>query len=200
MTASRSSDRAADPLEPEDYRGLCHVLDAALGARDRTQFYTCVEHALSRRFGWDAVVFPQPEPRCLSSGANGRDRMPLRPGHSAHATPLAEVVAVEARLLLVIVTSADRGTRARKRAILSRLGRYLAPILRRLTAEPALVLTRREREVAGLVAAGMTNHHIAEKLHVTLGTVKKHLSQAMAKNGCASRTQLALRLHGPGRW
>ncbi len=50
-------------------------------------------------------------------------------------------------------------------------------------------LTRRELEVLGLVASGMSNREIAEKLVVSLGTVKKHLNNIFSKLYVESRTQ-----------
>jgi len=52
-------------------------------------------------------------------------------------------------------------------------------------------LTDREHEVAALVAEGLTNPEIAERLHVSLSTVKAHLSHTFTKLGVAGRTELA---------
>jgi len=52
-------------------------------------------------------------------------------------------------------------------------------------------LTEREQEVAGLVAEGMSNSLIAERLFISLETVKTHLSKVFAKLGVARRAQLA---------
>lgn len=62
---------------------------------------------------------------------------------------------------------------------------------RRQSATPTL-LTRRERDVARLVAAGQRNRVIAEKLGISEGTVKMHLHNVYAKMGLESRTQLAM--------
>lgn len=51
-------------------------------------------------------------------------------------------------------------------------------------------LSPREREVAALAAAGLTNKEIAEKLFVSVNTVKKQVSAAMRKLGVHSRTGL----------
>lgn len=56
-------------------------------------------------------------------------------------------------------------------------------------AEPAL--TRREREVAELVAQGLTNRRIAGKLVVSTRTVESHVEHILAKLGLTSRTQVA---------
>ena len=56
----------------------------------------------------------------------------------------------------------------------------------------ALHLTRRERDVARLVAAGQRNRAIAGTLGISEGTVKMHLHNVFAKLGLESRTQLAM--------
>jgi predicted ATPase/DNA-binding CsgD family transcriptional regulator len=55
----------------------------------------------------------------------------------------------------------------------------------------SLVLTRREREVAALVARGMTNRQTAETLLVAPRTVETHLEHIFAKLGIQSRAELA---------
>ncbi|MGW7680575.1 response regulator [Kribbella sp. NPDC054772] len=53
---------------------------------------------------------------------------------------------------------------------------------------PATTLTRRETEVLALVSQGLSNQAIAERLHLTEGTVKSHLARVYAKLGVDSRT------------
>lgn len=57
----------------------------------------------------------------------------------------------------------------------------------------ALHLSEREREVLALLCAAEPNARIAKALMLSESTVKSHLSSLMAKLGCASRLQLALR-------
>lgn len=52
-------------------------------------------------------------------------------------------------------------------------------------------LTAREREVAALVARGLTNREAAEKLGVSPATVKAHVANILAKLGLHGRTELA---------
>lgn len=62
-------------------------------------------------------------------------------------------------------------------------------------AAPAVdltVLTEREREVMALVAAGLSNDDIAERLVVSPATAKTHVSRAMVKLGARDRAQLVV--------
>jgi len=54
------------------------------------------------------------------------------------------------------------------------------------------VLTPRELEVLTLIAQGLSNRQISEKLFVSEATVKTHVSHLLAKLGVADRTQAAL--------
>jgi DNA-binding CsgD family transcriptional regulator len=51
--------------------------------------------------------------------------------------------------------------------------------------------TRREREIASLVAEGLTNRQVAEKLVLSERTVEGHIANLFAKVNVNSRTQLA---------
>lgn len=53
-------------------------------------------------------------------------------------------------------------------------------------------LTERERQVLGLVAAGLSNVSIAERLHVSPWTTKTHVHRIMAKLGARHRAQLVV--------
>lgn len=57
---------------------------------------------------------------------------------------------------------------------------------------PVEQLTPREREVLQVLGEGLNNREIAKKLFITEYTVKKHVSQVLAKLGLADRTQAAL--------
>ncbi len=43
------------------------------------------------------------------------------------------------------------------------------------------------------MAQGLSNQQIAQRLFIGVGTVKKHLTQALTKTGTTSRTHLAAR-------
>ncbi len=52
-----------------------------------------------------------------------------------------------------------------------------------------LGITRREQEILALIAQGMSNREIAEKLFVSENTVKTHSSRVFDKLGAKRRTQ-----------
>lgn len=58
------------------------------------------------------------------------------------------------------------------------------------------VLSRREREVAGLAATGLTNNAIADQLVLSVRTVESHLYQVFGKLGVEHRSELAELLAG----
>jgi DNA-binding NarL/FixJ family response regulator len=59
-------------------------------------------------------------------------------------------------------------------------------------------LTDREREVMALVAAGLSNDEIAERLVVSPATAKTHVSRAMIKLGARDRAQLVVLAYQSG--
>jgi DNA-binding CsgD family transcriptional regulator len=93
---------------------------------------------------------------------------------------------------------------ARDVAVLALIAPHLARIhettqLRHVAnlVEPGNIgrLTTREAEVIELVAAGLTNAAIAERLWISPGTVKKHLDNVYAKLGVANRTAAVAQLN-----
>lgn len=117
------------------------------------------------------------------------------------AAPHEAITRVElARLLLARKGPAD-ATTARQQleatlVIATRLG--MTPLLARakalhdrLTGGRSGPLSRREDEVAGLVAAGLTNRQIAERLFLSDRTVEAHVRSIFNKLGVESRASIA---------
>ena len=63
---------------------------------------------------------------------------------------------------------------------------------------PRQTLTRREAEVASLVARGLTNRDIAAQLFLSVRTVEVHVDHILTKLGFHTRTQLAAWAHEEG--
>lgn len=53
------------------------------------------------------------------------------------------------------------------------------------------ILSHREKQIVGLVAAGATNREIADRLYLAESTVKNHLSSVFVKLGVRSRAEAA---------
>ena len=58
-------------------------------------------------------------------------------------------------------------------------------------------LTDRQREVAGLVAAGLTNREVAEQLGISKDGVKYHVAEILSRLGVSSRASVREALWGP---
>jgi DNA-binding CsgD family transcriptional regulator len=111
----------------------------------------------------------------------------LRAGQALHAAPL------EATALAELAGLGDEAARGRARSLATRLG--MAPLLASL-AEPtarskAGPLTRREAEIAGLVAEGLSNATIADRLTLSERTVENHVSHMLRKLDLTSRAGIS---------
>ena len=60
-----------------------------------------------------------------------------------------------------------------------------------LATDPADPLTPRERQVRDLVSQGLPDKQVAERLHISVKTVEKHVGSALRKTGARNRTELA---------
>jgi DNA-binding NarL/FixJ family response regulator len=106
----------------------------------------------------------------------------------------------------LLLKDTDPAELVRAIELLARGDALLSPSLtRRLIAELASIpdpqlpsselldeLTPREREVVGLVALGLSNADIAERLVISPATSKTHVSRAMLKLGAHDRAQLVV--------
>jgi DNA-binding NarL/FixJ family response regulator len=62
-------------------------------------------------------------------------------------------------------------------------------------ALPPVPLTARELAVLRLIARGATNREIADKLVISEGTVKNHISSILSRLGLRDRTEAAIYAH-----
>ncbi|MGI8868948.1 MAG: helix-turn-helix transcriptional regulator [Mycobacteriales bacterium] len=79
--------------------------------------------------------------------------------------------------------------RMRSQSLAARCDGVRTPML--AVPEDLPALSRREREVAMLAGAGLSNAHIAQRLALSPRTVESHLYQAFAKLGVQHREELA---------
>ncbi|MEV6138477.1 LuxR C-terminal-related transcriptional regulator [Nocardia sp. NPDC051990] len=71
------------------------------------------------------------------------------------------------------------------------LGRRSRPAAQAVKTVAVDMLTRRERDVARLIAAGYSNKGIASELVISIRTAESHVDHILTKLGFASRTQIA---------
>jgi len=57
---------------------------------------------------------------------------------------------------------------------------------------PHIKLTRREIEVLIFLLEGVTNRQISRELHISMNTVKTHVTHIFTKLGVENRTQAAV--------
>jgi DNA-binding NarL/FixJ family response regulator len=110
-----------------------------------------------------------------------------RMGDRVAALDAAAHAAVEYRRHGQRGTALARSTRAD--ALAQQCGGASTPALRQ--ASERLPLTDREREISMLIADGLSNRDIAERLTLSVRTVESHIYRAMSKTGAASREELA---------
>jgi DNA-binding NarL/FixJ family response regulator len=99
-----------------------------------------------------------------------------------------------AELIEAIRTVASGDALLSPKAVKGLIDRFLAQPELDQAAAPAVLagLTEREREVVGLVATGLSNEEIAERLVVAPMTAKTHVNRAMVKLGARDRAQLVV--------
>ena len=123
-------------------------------------------------FDLDTYVYP-----ALRAGASGFLLKDTPPGELLAAI---KVVASGDALLAPSVT----------RRLIAEFARSHEPI--GPYARPLHAITERERDVLTLVARGLSNNEIADRLRVSLATVKSHVSHLLTKLDVRDRTQLVV--------
>ncbi|MFD8914636.1 response regulator [Streptomyces sp. NPDC059575] len=101
--------------------------------------------------------------------------------------------------LLQAVRVAARGDALISPSVTRRLIAEFAGRVKGPEPDPRLdILTEREREVMGLVAAGLTNDEIAARLVLSRSTAKTHVSRIMSKVGARDRSQVVVMAYESG--
>lgn len=91
------------------------------------------------------------------------------------------------------IQAVARGDALLSPGVTRRLISEFASLTSKSESSPDLqALTEREREVMALVAGGLSNEEIAERLVVSPATAKTHVSRAMVKLGARDRAQLVV--------
>jgi DNA-binding NarL/FixJ family response regulator len=106
---------------------------------------------------------------------------------SREATVAELLDAVEAAARAEVITSP---------AVTAALLRRVASVAGARRAPGAPVLTRREREILGLVGRGLSNKEIAAALSIELPTVKNHVHNILEKLHVSRRSEAAARVRG----
>ncbi len=84
---------------------------------------------------------------------------------------------------------------SRAGALASKCGGATSPAI--IGARIVLPFTRREHEIAMLVAQGLTNREIADEVSLSLRTIEGHIYRASCKAGVVGRSELAVVVRSP---
>ena len=97
------------------------------------------------------------------------------------------------QLLAAIRTVVDGGALLSPTVTRTLISEFVSSERRPSAPHPQLdQLTARETEVVALVATGLNNHEIAERLVLSPATARTHVSRAMIKLGARDRAQLVV--------
>lgn len=198
LTAATRGERPAAEL-------ACKAADLA----DRSGQYAVVAEALhhAARFG-DRTVAPRLA--ALTEHVGGR----LVGLYARHAAAVAELdgsaldgVSVDFEETGLMMSAADAAAQAAARhgqagrrrecsesaaralRLAAQCGGAISPAIR--SAGQPLPVTSREREIASLIAAGLSNREIADRLTVSVRTVEGHIYRACIKLDVTDRDELA---------
>ena len=173
-----------------------------------------VAEAVDGVAGEEAVLRLRPDGAVIDIGLPGKDGIAVTGSFKAAAAQIRVVIltmhdldeevlaALSAGADAYCVKSSDAKTVIDAVRIVAGGGAYFDPhiahvVLRRLGA-PAPIpaarspLTPRELDVLRLIADGVGNADIADRLHLGLGTVKGHIREILEKLSAADRTQAAV--------
>lgn len=164
--------------------------------------------------GWEVIAKEQPDVAVIDIGLPGMDGIALthRVRHELPGTRVVIVTMIDIDQEVLAALSAGADAYCLKTSEPARIvnavqiaaegGAYFDPqiahvVLSRLASgEPSKTtdspLTVRETEILRLVADGVGNNEIAERLNIGLGTVKGHIRDILEKLAASDRTQAAV--------
>jgi DNA-binding NarL/FixJ family response regulator len=122
---------------------------------------------------------------------------PLKPGEAKALREALRDLAAERRgvpfqALMTLAKDVEGRPLTLDLAAAEQIGAPVVVLRAQLEDTPMLAaLSRREAEVARLLARGLSNKQIARELGIALGTVKDHVHNVLAKTGLRSRAALA---------
>jgi len=129
--------------------------------------------------------------RLATEGALWSDQQPMLRAHVALARGAAAAICGRNELAAPLLHEAHAQFQSLSAPYFAGLAdQFRGAQTSRSEARPANT-TRREREIAALVADGLTNREIAERLVLSERTVEGHIANLFAKVNVNSRTQLA---------
>ncbi|WP_406414920.1 response regulator [Streptomyces sp. NBC_01614] len=154
------------------------VRDGIAAAEDITRLSPRTNVVMLTAFGEEASVT-----RALRAGANGYLLKDTGP------TELIRAVQLAAKGEPVLAPRVTRQLLDRH----VQSGRGTESALHRIAE-----LTPAERDVLRLLGTGLSNSEIADRLYLSAGTVKAHISRILTRTGCANRVQAAVLAHDAG--
>jgi DNA-binding NarL/FixJ family response regulator len=163
------------------------VVDAALGDHDSHRLVSAIKHAAPevRIIVMDVLPVPEELHDFVNAGASG-------------------FIAKDATLdaFVSTVRSVATGTDVLPPALTSTLFSHIAKLaLGRKPTEvaEAIRMTARERAVFELIADGLSNKEIAQRLHLATNTVKGHVHNILEKLALHTRLQIAAYARSGGK-
>lgn len=179
-----------------------------------TPAFEVVGEAADGIAGWNLILREHPDVALIDIGLPGMDGIALtqRIRHELPATRVVIVTMIEAEEEVLAALAAGADAYVLKTAEPERIvesvriagegGAYFDPriahvVLGRLSGDGPLKtavspLTPRETEILRLIADGIGNNEIAERLNIGLGTVKGHIRDILERLAASDRTQAAV--------
>lgn len=155
------------------------LVDAGLAGRDGHRAVARIKKAApdARVVVMDLLPVPEDIVEFVKQGASG---------FVAKSATVADFV----RTVRLVAQGKDVLPPALTGTLLSHLAQHVTDHPRPRSLK-SVRLTKREREVVGLVAYGNSNKEIAKRLHISTHTVKSHVRNVLEKLALHSRLQLA---------